>query len=113
MHNVRRRLELELSNRKVPATRNTEHTPTPPSLIADSSPPTHEETMRAESSGVDFISPKPGLTTLESPDDPPVRVYPHAQSRSLDFLLSEQSILSTETGKFAKKSICAKKSTKF
>ena len=99
MHNVRRRLELELSNRKVPATRNTEHTPTPPSLIADSSPPTHEETMRAESSGVDFISPKPGLTTLKSPDHPPVRTYPQAQSRSLDLLLSEQSILSTTNAK--------------
>ena len=61
MHNVRRRLELELSNRKAPATRNTEHTLTPLSLIADSSRPIHEETMRADSTGVDFISPKPGL----------------------------------------------------
>ena len=51
--------------------------------------------MRAESSGVDFISPKPGLTTLKSPDHPPVFPYPQAQSRSLDLLLSEQSILST------------------
>ena len=87
MHNVRRRLELELSNRKAPATRNTEHTPNPPSLLAESTPG-----IREESSRVEFISPKPGL---KSPDHPPVRVYPQAQSRSLDFLLSEQSILST------------------
>ena len=86
MHNVRRRLELELSNRKAPATRNTEHTPTPPSLLADSSSPIHEEAMRAE-----FISRKPGL---KSPEHPPVRSYPQAQSRSLDVRLSEQSILS-------------------
>ena len=88
MDNIRRLLELELSNRTTPPTRNTaeEHTPTPPSLLADSSSPIHEEAMRAE-----FISRKPGL---KSPEHPPVRSYPQAQSRSLDVRLSEQSILS-------------------
>ena len=79
MHNVRRRLELELSNRKAPATRNTEHTPNPPSLLAESTPG-----IREESSRVEFISPKHGL---KSPDRPPMRVYPHAQSRSFGFLV--------------------------
>ena len=87
MDNIRRRLELELSNRTTPNTRNTDHTPTQPSLLAESTPG-----IREESSRVEFISPKPGL---KSPDHPPVRIYPQAQSRSLDFLLSEQSILST------------------
>ena len=94
MHNVRRRLELELSNRNAPATRSTEHTPNPPPLLAESTPG-----IREESSRVEFISPKHGL---KSPDHPPMRVYPHAQSRSLDFLLSEQSILSTYPAKFVR-----------
>ena len=94
MHNIRRRLELELSNRKAPATRNTEHTPNPPSLLAESTPG-----IREESSRVEFISPKHGL---KSPDHPPVRIYPQTQSRSLDFLLSEQSILSTYLAKFVR-----------
>ena len=89
MHNIRRCLELELSNRTAPITRNTaeDHTPTPLSLLAESTPP-----IREESSLVEFISRKPGL---KSPEDPSVRDYPQAQSRSWDFLLSEQSTLST------------------
>ena len=87
MENIRRRLELELSNRTTPNTRNTDHTPTPPSLLAESTPGIREESYRVE-----LISPKYGL---RSPDHPPVRVYPQAQSLSFDFLLSEQSILST------------------
>ena len=86
--NIRHRLELELSNRSSPPTWNTadEQSPPPPYSWVNSSTPVHDESDRAH-----FISP-----SLKSPGHPPVRSYPRAQSHLLDFLLSEQSILSTE-----------------
>ena len=72
--NIRRRLELELSNRSSSASR---------------SPPQQDlETVQ-------FRSPK-AEKELKTPERPSLRHYPEAQSRSLDFILTEQSILTSE-----------------
>ena len=72
--NIRRRLELELSNRSSSASR---------------SPP--QQDLEA----VQFRSPK-AEKELKTPERSSLRHYPEAQSRSLDFILTEQSILTSD-----------------
>ena len=70
--NIRHRLELELSNRSSSASR---------------SPPQDLEVVQ-------FRSPK-AEKELKTPERSSLRHYPEAQSRSLDFILTEQSILTS------------------
>ena len=74
---IRRRLELELSNRSSSASR---------------SPPQDLEVVQ-------FRSPK-AEKELKTPERPSLRHYPEAQSRSLDFILTEESILTSFLIKF-------------
>ena len=76
--NIRRRLELELSNRSSSASR---------------SPP--QQDLEA----VQFRSPK-AEKELKTPERSSLRQYPEAQSRSLDFILTEQSILTSKFKEF-------------